>query len=825
MQKISYPKNRASFISSLSRSFKNFNNGENKLSNNILYGFCYPIVEALDIKEFNMKRLKNLDFNDLKVKLQECKNEYKKLSKEERQNYLSVMTELSNSFHDIAQAKVKEFAMSGKNFFFLKISNNHHNAAKINIDCDFTDEEIEMAIKCSLNSWDFPPLEYYQKLAHFESKPDEPQISFMLSNHLGKFGSNKRLLRLESSSLLTKVTPPESVAAKANFNVYSNAKNLSALEKEKISISEFKSHNENSNANSNAIMNSNNFNNITNGKIPITNACSNQLLPKTNFNGQRQLSKRITFNANNLKQMGSFSSANNKKALTFINVYEDLNNMLSEAYLKQVYMELIKNQLFKYQTLKNFERKTYKGQWILFEDLIKYFSNFILIYKNSNLKIEKNFDLNWYSYKNALYNSDKENKVYLISLKANSSASNTNVNNNINQATININTNNLNINDNTNKDKSNRKPGITSSNMGLNFKNSNNTLNNINNNTLITKDDPIKSNKTNNSNMLFSQDTLLDAKQKKLSIVVEFTPNNGNFMEQLDENFYIIFDIYEINNNNINKTNKPEAPEEKLNVNVINTAYLSANKAEVQQKQYLDSNVNDSILNSSADYNNFITPKNKNKNGNQKIYFTSKSCTYKNSNLKLICENIYLKGFYGIFNKGIFELDKEYILFIKSCFTPFGYNLRILSETGTTEALSYDKYLSTYLGMKVLANFKIPLPNLETDNLYLLAKMLLKTNKLTKLSNKKFHFKFSLSVAQDYYLSQFIDLFMQVHHKCDSMQDVNAKNKPKINPYLESKKLNFGEVIIINFQDLKLEADDEIIVIIFFYSFKNFSSL
>ncbi len=137
-----------------------------KMRNNVFLGFCYPIVEAVDTREFNMKRLKSIDLNDLKAKLHEAKNVYKKLGKEERKNYTQTLIELSNKFREIKERRMSEIKSKGKNLFLFKVANNCLQAPYLNIYSEFSEEEIDVVINCVLNDWDFPPFEYYEKLAN-----------------------------------------------------------------------------------------------------------------------------------------------------------------------------------------------------------------------------------------------------------------------------------------------------------------------------------------------------------------------------------------------------------------------------------------------------------------------------------------------------------------------------------------------------------------------------------------------------------------------------------------------------------------------------------
>lgn len=909
MQRVANPKrSNPSLFSNISKSFKTASNAVQplKLKNNIFLGFCYPIVEAADIKQFNMKRLKNLDFNEVKIKLLECKQEYKTLSKDERKNYLSVITELAESFHRQAQAKLEDFKAPGKNYFFFKISNNCYKSPYINIYCDFTDEEIEMAIKCVCNSSDFPPWEYYEKLANFQSNPELH----------GNFNLNKSTAALATTTSATgsDIQITDSIYSYAKYtNAYLSTSNKGinntlATEREKIKVNEFSSNypiveltnsDGNIEGNNTHIRNmhikiNSKSNNKTNPQILLThhNKLGNLVLrnninmsfSSNNSNNKKQL-KRLSTQGNTLMRQQSISqnsNINNKKTLSFLSIYEDLNFMLSETYLRQLYHELIKGNCSKYlSSLNNYERKKFKGQWITYEDLNKNFNYFVLIYKKNNLKISKSFDLNWSNYKADLYNSHKENKVFLISLK---SLSPQPEGNSLSMSHV-----------ADNSDKVNKTRGFPF-NKNINSDKNINTINNSKHNTaeILMKENNLNCNSFNNcknNNLALNVQNMLgelkDNKMQKISIVVEFTPNSGYFIdiEQQDLNFYIVFDIYEINkdnninnnssnkernikdsannleakpqqkknnNNNVNNTNNintQKNPNDLNDFNFLSAEYTSTNhnnNAVSLHKQLLDSHANVSFSdNSSIDDTSrieIIPCKAKSKNisyrnvSNTNINFFA-ARQKKNSNLQLIAENIHLKGFYAIFSKDIFEAEKDYLLLIRSCFAPFGYNLRIFTETGKIEALTHDKYLNDFEGIKILNSFKIPIPNMEVDNYYLLAKMKLKISSIASHLQKNHQksscrssivVKFSISNSADYYLCQFLDLYMNVNKKqmpddkqvtrqeynkaCENNTNNQANEKATIkNTFTyNSKKLQLGELISIDLQDISF--DDEIIV-------------
>lgn len=198
---------RCTLISEINKSFrgtigKSLHAPAAKLPNNVLFGFCYPIVEAVDTKEFNMKRLKSFDLNDLKAKLHEAKNVFKKLGKDERKNYTQTIIELGNKFREIKNKRISEIKSKGKNLFLFKIANNCDCAQHLNIYCEFSEEEIDVVINCVINDWDFPPFEYYEKLANQEKTQLEDEKGKSSGSLLGLVNTPDRNGKKENVGFL-----------------------------------------------------------------------------------------------------------------------------------------------------------------------------------------------------------------------------------------------------------------------------------------------------------------------------------------------------------------------------------------------------------------------------------------------------------------------------------------------------------------------------------------------------------------------------------------------------------------------------------------------
>ncbi len=210
-----------------------------------------------------------------------------------------------------------------------------------------------------------------------------------------------------------------------------------------------------------------------------------------------------------------------------------------------------------------------------------------------------------------------------------------------------------------------------------------------------------------------------------------------------------------------------------------------------------------------------------------------------NHRIKPILENIQLNGFYDIFYREILKYEKDYLLFIKSSFTPLGYNIKISTESGFIEAMSYDTYLCEFGSMKNSASVKFTVPSVEAGAAFLVGKFSVKFNNVyfnnTTNSNSHFstmadlyeHFKKDLIKikfivnSQEVNLIQFLNFYIfkskNINENNNSINDSNSSNKRN----LQEKFFNDNQIVpineIININPNEYELNDEIIVNLIFY--------
>jgi hypothetical protein len=148
--------------------------------NKIIPNIAYSIPDFFDSLFFNMKRLKPLDFSDLKNILKAAQDRYKSifktLTKEQRKNELNEFNELRKKQKLEKANRIEELKEKGKKFALLKIKNDIIGSTHLNFLVPYTDEEIYMAKKCILNKWEFPPPSFFdnqEKEKLFNFKPNQ----------------------------------------------------------------------------------------------------------------------------------------------------------------------------------------------------------------------------------------------------------------------------------------------------------------------------------------------------------------------------------------------------------------------------------------------------------------------------------------------------------------------------------------------------------------------------------------------------------------------------------------------------------------------------
>ena len=127
---------------------------------NLYKGILYDIIDIFNNKEYNMDRLKPIDFSDLKAMLKNFNknNVFKQLNKEEKKEYITNLKKIKEQQKTLKAQRIENLKLKGEQFYAIKIQNN--GITKTTYNSKYSDNEIQMTKKCLLNKWEFPPIEY-----------------------------------------------------------------------------------------------------------------------------------------------------------------------------------------------------------------------------------------------------------------------------------------------------------------------------------------------------------------------------------------------------------------------------------------------------------------------------------------------------------------------------------------------------------------------------------------------------------------------------------------------------------------------------------------
>ena len=133
------------------------------MDNNLFKGILYDIVDFFDNKKYNMNRLQPIDFSDLKAMLKNFNknNVFKQLNKEEKKEYISNLKEIKEKQRYLKAERIESLKLDGPQYYSVKLQNK--GIEKTSYVAKYCEQDYQMAKKCLLNKWDFPPMEYLDK--------------------------------------------------------------------------------------------------------------------------------------------------------------------------------------------------------------------------------------------------------------------------------------------------------------------------------------------------------------------------------------------------------------------------------------------------------------------------------------------------------------------------------------------------------------------------------------------------------------------------------------------------------------------------------------
>ena len=131
--------------------------------NNIIYNYLYAADDFFCNENFNMKRLNFLDFSDLVKELEDKKVEFKRLPADKKRQYIIERKKLKLEKLEEKKRRIQCLKETGNNYNLIHIINQTLNLPQIEYFSEYTSENVELAKKCLLNNWVFPPPSTFQK--------------------------------------------------------------------------------------------------------------------------------------------------------------------------------------------------------------------------------------------------------------------------------------------------------------------------------------------------------------------------------------------------------------------------------------------------------------------------------------------------------------------------------------------------------------------------------------------------------------------------------------------------------------------------------------
>ena len=140
-------------------------------SEKLVSNFLYSICDFFSNEKFNMKRLKFLDFSDLQKEISEKKVQFKQLAPNEKREYLLFRQKLKKEKIEEKNRRLRELKEDGIKYNLIKLINKSIQIHNGNFFEEYTEEEINLAKKCLLNNWNYPPPETFE--IEFKKKEEE----------------------------------------------------------------------------------------------------------------------------------------------------------------------------------------------------------------------------------------------------------------------------------------------------------------------------------------------------------------------------------------------------------------------------------------------------------------------------------------------------------------------------------------------------------------------------------------------------------------------------------------------------------------------------
>ena len=132
-------------------------------NNNLIYNYLYSIDDFFSNENFNMNRLNFLDFSDLVKELEDKKVEFKRLPQDKKRQYLIERKQLKLEKLEEKNRRINSLKEAGTNYNLLHLINESIGIPKLECFSEYSPDNIELAKKCILNNWIFPPPSTFEK--------------------------------------------------------------------------------------------------------------------------------------------------------------------------------------------------------------------------------------------------------------------------------------------------------------------------------------------------------------------------------------------------------------------------------------------------------------------------------------------------------------------------------------------------------------------------------------------------------------------------------------------------------------------------------------
>ena len=156
---------------------------EKLIQDGLVKNYLYSLNDFFISKNFNLRRTKRINFNDLKKENEESKSEFKQLDVNKKKEYVTKRVEIKKRHKEERIKRINELKEVQENEYILyKLNSNCENLpndySPFNL---YDDKEISMARKCIANGWNFPPMEFFE----FDELPEiDPQLLLSLKDQM-----------------------------------------------------------------------------------------------------------------------------------------------------------------------------------------------------------------------------------------------------------------------------------------------------------------------------------------------------------------------------------------------------------------------------------------------------------------------------------------------------------------------------------------------------------------------------------------------------------------------------------------------------------------